>query len=175
MEVAVIPAQPEDKPVIDNLLQLYLYDWSEMLGTDVNALGRFDVKWLHKISIYWEEPIRHPFLVKVDGNLAGFALVCESSQLSDDTEITDMREFFIMRKYRRARVGERAATRIFDMFPGKWEVREEARNVPAQHFRRAVIDSYTGGRYEETLVDSDRRRGPVQSFDSSHLPRSPRR
>ncbi len=173
MNIEVVRAAPQDKAVLDNLLQLYMYDFSEMLGTDVNALGRFDFEWLHKIDIYWTESRRHPFLVKVDGQVAGLALVCQGSLLSGDTNTSDMREFFIMRKYRHRGVGETVATRIFDMFPGRWEVREEAENVPAQHFWRKVIDRYTGGRYEEKVVNDDRWKGPAQFFDSSRPSDSP--
>ncbi len=55
------------------------------------------------------------------------------------------------------------------MFPGKWEVRQEAQNLAAQLFWRNVIHEYTAGRYEERLVDNDLWNGPVQSFDGSGL------
>jgi predicted acetyltransferase len=138
-----------------------------MLGSDVADSGVFDFEWLHKIHLYWEKPDWHAFVVKVDGKLAGFALVRQCSYLSGDTDTTDMAEFFIMRQYRRRRVGERVAARLFDMFPGRWEVREEAKNLAAQRFWRTIIDRYARGRYEESIVDDDRWKGPVQSFDSS--------
>jgi predicted acetyltransferase len=168
-KVEVLRARRADKTSLDNLLQLYMYDFSEMLGTDVTDEGRFDFEWLHKIDEYWKKKYWHAFLVKVDGKLAGFAFVRERGFFSGRADTTDMTEFFIMRKYRRHRVGSQAAARLFDMFPGKWEVRQEAQNLAAQLFWRNVIQEYTGGRYEERLVDNDLWNGPVQSFDGSGL------
>lgn len=57
---------------------------------------------------------RTPIQVRVDGKLAGLALVIQQSYLSGDRNTTDIDEFFIMRKYRRRGVGKEAAMRIFD-------------------------------------------------------------
>lgn len=169
MKVEVLRARRTDKPSLDNLLQLYMYDFSEMLGTDVSHDGRFDFEWLHKIDQYWEKKRWHAFLFKVDGRLAGFAFVREVSFFSGRGDATDMTEFFVMRKYRRHGVGGQAARRLFDMFPGRWEVRQEAANVAAQAFWRDAIGRYTGGEYEERVVDDDLWKGPVQTFDGSGL------
>jgi predicted acetyltransferase len=73
-------------------------------------------------------------------------------------------EFFVMRKYRRQGVGTVVATRLFDSFRGRWEVRELKTNLAAIAFWRRVIGAYTNGNYEETLIDDERWHGPVQSF-----------
>ncbi len=77
-----------------------------------------------------------------------------------------MSEFFVMRKYRRQRVGEGAARALFDRFPGRWEVSEVPENPGAQAFWRKVIAEYTGGCYEEQVLDDERWEGPVQVFES---------
>jgi predicted acetyltransferase len=162
MQVDVVEAVRDDWPVLERLAQYYAYDFSEFLPADVDAAGVF-----HSISLGdLERPGLQAFLVKVDGKLAGFALVRSGSALSGDPDVTDMEEFFVMRKYRRAGVGSEVAHRLFDRFPGRWEVREVATNVPAQSFWRRTIGAYTGGRYEERAVDDERWRGPVQSFVS---------
>jgi predicted acetyltransferase len=75
-----------------------------------------------------------------------------------------MAEFFVLRRYRRARVGLTAAHRIFAMHAGKWEVRQRTANVEATSFWRTAISAHTGGRFAEELLDDDRWRGPVQRF-----------
>jgi predicted acetyltransferase len=60
------------------------------------------------------------------------------------------------------------ARAIFDRFPGRWEVRVMAENLPAQAFWRATVSRYTGGRVEERMWDDDRWCGLVQFFDSRH-------
>ena len=89
------------------------------------------------------------------------------STLLNDPDIMHVSEFFIMRKYRRRGAGGEAARRMFDLFPGRWEVSEMAANLPAQAFWRKVIGAYTNGRFEERQWDNARWRGPVQWFDNS--------
>jgi predicted acetyltransferase len=84
------------------------------------------------LDLYWNEPDRHPFLFRVDAQWAGLALVRTGPP-------TDMAEFFVLRKYRRAGIGRRAAEEIFGMFPGAWTVRQQVDNPGATSFWRAAI------------------------------------
>ncbi len=144
MQPEVLPVLIEDKPVIANLLELYMHDFSEFLGWDLNEHGLYGYRYLDH---YWTESDRHPFIVRVDGRLAGFALV--SILFLDERSETSMSEFFILRKYRRQGVGEAVARQLFDQFPGQWSVAQMDRNVAAQRFWRAIIDRYTGGAFAE--------------------------
>lgn len=148
MHTELVPARVEDKSVITNLLQLYLYDFSELAGWAINEHGLFNYPYLDH---YWTEPDRHPFLVRADGELAGLALVC--SLASDGEHVNHLAEFFILRKLRRIGVGEAAARQLFDRFPGTWSVAQRNWNVAAQHFWRRVIDRYTGGAFTERHDD----------------------
>jgi predicted acetyltransferase len=164
VHVQVTPASRDDEPRLKALLELYVYDFSQMLGIDVGDDGRFK---LPSLEVYFTDPRCHAFLTRADDKLAGFALVQQRSRLSGDEAVTDMAEFFVMRKYRRQGVGERAAAWLFDRFPGPWEVRERAANVAATAFWRRAIGRYTGHAFEELTLDDERWRGPVQRFDSS--------
>ena len=115
---------------------------------------------------YWAEPGRHPFLIRVDGKLAGFALVNARSRLTGDDGVHDLAEFFVLRRYRRRGVGERAAAWLFERFRGRWEVRQKPENLAATAFWRRVIGRHTGERFEDVLWDDERWRGPVQRFES---------
>ena len=152
--------------VLNNLLQLYEYDFSEILGGDVDASGRYSLVW--PMSDYWQAPDQHAFLFRADGQWAGLALVGRYSYLNEspgDTRV--IAEFFVMRKYRRQGVGEEMARRLFDRFPGRWEVGQVIENTGAQAFWRTVIGRYTGGQYTEQAVANKRWTGPVQAFDSA--------
>jgi predicted acetyltransferase len=162
MDVQVTAVGPEERGCVQALFQLYVYDLSELLRLDVGDDGRFA---LPPLDAYWTEPRHHPFLIRRDGTIAGFALVQGKSRLTGDEAVSDMAEFFVMRRYRRAGVGERAAGLLFDRFRGPWEVRQKAENHPATAFWRRTIGRYTGGRYEEEALDDARWRGPVQRFD----------
>lgn len=161
MHTALLPAGIAEKPTLSNLVQLYLYDFSPLDGSDVDSAGRFSYPYF---DAYWSAPDYHPFLIRADGRLAGFALVNRYSRLHDPFDGRAIAEFFVMRKYRRAGVGRAAAAQLFDRFPGRWEVASSATNVPAQSFWRAAIDFYTDGRYHEIWLQNEQWRGPVQSF-----------
>lgn len=143
MEVDVRPALPGDKPVIRRLLQLYFHDASEFTGGDVDAHGEYHYRYLDH---YWapdQQSERFPFLLIVDGQVAGFAFV----RIVDGTNT--MAEFFVLRKYRRQAVGRTAAHELFARFPGPWEVTELPLNLPAQAFWRRIIAAFTGDLYTE--------------------------
>jgi predicted acetyltransferase len=161
LEVRVVPASAQEQPVLRRLMSLYVYDFSELMGLDVEEDGAFA---LPELSPYWRDPWRHPFLLRVDDKLAGFALVHQRSRLTGAEGIHDMAEFFVLRKYRRRGVGEQAARELFGRFPGRWEVRERPANVNAIAFWRRVIDRYTGGAFRELVWADDAWQGPVQLF-----------
>ncbi len=163
MNVRVDPAAREDLPRLRALFTLYAYDFSELLGLDVDDDGGFTVP---ALEAYWAEPGRHPFLIRVDGKLAGFALVNARSRLTGDDGVHDLAEFFVLRRYRRRGVGERAAAWLFERFRGRWEVRQKPENLAATAFWRRVIGRHTGERFEDVLWDDERWRGPVQRFES---------
>lgn len=163
MHLDLSPAAPSDAPTLANLFQFYVYDLAHLVNANLAADGRFT---LPSIDPYWSDDWRHPFLIRVDGHLAGFALVNQRSRITGDTSTWDVAEFFVMRRFRRQGVGAAVAVRLFDKFRGGWEVRELRDNQPAIDFWRRVIADYTKGQFQETAFDDERWRGPVQSFRS---------
>jgi predicted acetyltransferase len=151
VNIEILEAHPQDKSILSHLIELYLYDFSEFMGWDVRNDGRFGDDGLKGC---WTEPWRHPFLVKVDGSIAG------------DEHTMDMGEFFILRKYRRKGIGYRVASDIFDLFPSKWEVRQLALNVDAQTFWRKVINRYTNNQFYEISWNNEHDCGVAQLFNN---------
>jgi predicted acetyltransferase len=165
MLIAVQRAEREQEEVLRRLLQLYAYDFSEILGLEIDADGRFTQPALEP---YWTDPRHEAFFIRADGRLAGFALVRQGSRLSSDADVWDMEEFFVMRRHRRSGVGSESARQIFDAHRGKWEVRQRRENGGARSFWRAVIAAYSGAAFTEAELDDERWRGSVQSFVTPH-------
>jgi predicted acetyltransferase len=161
MQISLLPTAASDKPALANLMQLYHYDLSEFNDADVDEQGCFHNS---RLDGNWTAADHHPFLIRVDGRLAGFALVDHYSRLHNPFDGHAVADFFVMRRYRRQGIGRAAAARLFDHFPGHWEVSAYAENVPGNIFWRGVIDRYTGGRYTEIWHQTANWRGPVQSF-----------
>jgi hypothetical protein len=67
-QIAVLKAAPEHAPILANLLELYAHDFSEFHDVELGADGRFGYKYL---PLYWSDPGRYPFLVRMDANSQG--------------------------------------------------------------------------------------------------------
>jgi hypothetical protein len=88
--IEVDPALREHATILANLLELYAHDFSEFHSLDLGPDGRFGYK---SLSLYWSEADRHPFLIRVDGKLAGLALVKRGSEISGNQTVWDISEF----------------------------------------------------------------------------------
>lgn len=140
-EIELLPVSPEQAPVLDNLLQLYAHDFSEFHEVEFNDSGRFVYR---QLPLYFSEAGRHALLVRVHGKLAGFVLVKRGSEISGDAAVWDMAEFFIARGHRRHGVGTRVAHKVWERFPGTWEVRVMVANTAAVSFWERAIAVHIG-------------------------------
>lgn len=137
--VEVVHATPEQEPIVANLLELYAYDFSEFHPMHPGPDGRFGYKGL---SRYWSETDRLPFLVKVDGRLAGVVLVKRERGVLGTETVWDVAEFFILRMFRRQGVGKAVAHEIWRRYPGKWQVRVMASNYAGYRFWEHTIGEF---------------------------------
>ncbi|MCC7460988.1 MAG: GNAT family N-acetyltransferase [Gammaproteobacteria bacterium] len=99
---------------------------------------------------------------------AGFAMVRLGGQFPGREPVDfSMAEFFIDRRWRRHGVGQAAVRLILDRFAGRWEILEYLRNPGAVAFWRRVLGAYTGGRYQERIVNGE----VLQYLDSGNTRR----
>jgi len=163
MDVEVISALPEHEPILANMFELYAHDFSEFVDIQLGPDGRFGCKRLH---LYWEESDRYPFIITFKNNLAGFVLVRKGSAISNDVDVWDMAEFFIVRGFRRLGVGTRVAREIWGRFQGRWQVRVIDRNPKAMEFWRRAINVLPGEAIEPIPFIKDGQGWHVFSFES---------
>jgi predicted acetyltransferase len=162
--IEIVAARPEEESILSNLLELYAHDFSEFHELEIGWDGRFGYSTL---PLYWSEPGRHPFLVWVEGRLAGFVLVKRGSDVSGDAAVWDMAEFFVLRGYRRRGIGTHIAHEIWRRFPGLWEVRVMESNVSARPFWAHAISTFTGEPVNPVRVEHDGKCWTLFSFESS--------
>lgn len=108
-DVALLRAEPAQRLLIAQLLQLYLHDFSQRLPRDspwgeVSEAGLF--AYPPGLDGYWQEPDRIPYLIRADGRVAGVVLLHAWSALDLPVDHA-VAEFFVMRKYHRVGVGTR--------------------------------------------------------------------
>jgi predicted acetyltransferase len=158
------PASSKERVLLENLAQFYYYDLSEVLEMYVDEDGRFGHV---DLTPYWVDEWKHPFLLRVDDKLAGFALISERSKITGKSGVFDGKEFFVLGSWRRRGVGRAAAFAAFDRFGGPWEVRQREENPSATAFWRQAIDEYTRGDYEETRWIRPQWSEIVQTFSTA--------
>jgi len=161
--IEIVPATREQEPVVDNLLELYAHDFSEFHNLVLGPTGRFGYK---NLSLYWRDPHRHPFLIEVDGRLAGVVLVKTYPPTEGKETFWDMAEFFVARGYRRSGVGTAVARRLWERFPGHWEIRVIEANSVAHHFWQKTIAEFSGKEIESTRIEKAGVPWRLFSFDS---------
>jgi predicted acetyltransferase len=163
VQIEVIPAAAEQEPALANLFQLYAHDFSEFLDLPLLSDGRFGG--YKDLPLYWSEVGRHPFLVWVDGRLAGFVLVKKGSEFSSRNNVWDMAEFFVIRAHRRRGIGTQIAHEVWRRFPGTWEVRVMEANVSARRFWERAIAAFTGQAAQAVRVEKAEEGWDIFSFE----------
>jgi predicted acetyltransferase len=159
MNFELIRASYEYKDIIRNLMQFYIYDFSEFVNCDVEENGLYGA--YPYLEDYWTEANhRFPYVIKQDDKYAGFVLVRFIE--SEERNYFSIAEFFIMKKYRKAGIGKSVAKQIFNLHKGQWEVYQIESNKPAQIFWSKVIDEFTHGQYRDR-VENGRK---IQDFVS---------
>ncbi len=162
-KIEVVPATPEQQPVLGRLLELYVQGFSEFHHVELGEDGRFDYPGL---PLYWSESTHHPFLINVDGKLAGFAFVIQGSRFSADQGVWDMAEFFVLDEYRRRGIGTRAAHKVLWRFSGRWEVRVMEANASAIQFWQHAVSAFTGEEVHSTRFERMGETWRLFSFES---------
>ena len=135
--ILVRPALSNELACIENMMQFYNYDLSESLPVDFAETGLYAIQ---PKAQYWSKPGVAPFVIYVDGELAGFAVV--DDEVIQPQSQYNMGYFFIARRYRGQGVGKEIASKLFSQFIGAWEIYFYANNKLESEFWNAVIAKY---------------------------------
>lgn len=152
---------PTEYRVLRQLMELYVYDFTEIVGGDVDEEGSYQDA---PPFSFIRDPLVDSYLIRVRGRIAGFALVYLKSRITGERDVRDMNQFFILRRYRRGGIGREAAHLLFERYKGRWEVRQLEANIPAQLFWRRTLERYG---FEECTVERPSHREVVQRFEVS--------
>ncbi|WP_297106124.1 GNAT family N-acetyltransferase [uncultured Devosia sp.] len=136
-EIALRAATLADRPLIANLVQLYLYDMTEFMPFPVGPDGHFEYGFLDR---FW----RHPYTIMSGDEIAGFALVVDECPLTGRAPCWFMAEFFVLRAYRKRGVGKAALDLAFAAHPGPWHIAVPQANRAAQAFWSKVLVERAG-------------------------------
>jgi predicted acetyltransferase len=159
------------RPLIEGLAQLYIYDFSEMEpagSTDLELGEDGGFGPLPHMDAYWSEAGRFALLIRVDGHPAGFALINTHSHLNGGQVERNMGEFFLVRKHRGGGVAARAVRLVLAAYPGRWEVAVAERNLAAKTFwPRAIAAAPNVSDLLRLEGDGEHWRGPIWTFHAA--------
>ncbi len=136
----IVKVEDQNKPVLLNLLQAYEAEFSTITNKDPDGNGLYPL----------DTPLdgeHEAYLVYIGNQLCGFAI--KGTELS----CHDISEFYIIPTKRGHKLGSSFAHKVFDMYRGKWQVRQIERADKARDFWRKVIGDYTNGQYEESQIE----------------------
>jgi predicted acetyltransferase len=150
--VALERIHREDAAVLENLFELYAYDFSEHVPIRLKPSGRFEIT---PGETWWTREDHFAYLIKSQDALIGFALARAGSRVSATPDVMDVAEFFVLRGERRKGLGTSAAHALFSEFPRAWEVRVRQTNDAAMRFWAHAAETWLGRAVEGTpaLID----------------------
>src|SRR6185437_10196727 len=153
MKLILLKALEQHKIVIRNLMQYYIYDFSEYIKNDVEDNGLFAP--YSNLMDYWEgDGNKFPYVIKMNDKYVGFVLVKLITSVGGN--YFSIAEFFILKKYRKEGIGKTIAIKVFNLHKGHWEVYQKITNKPAQLFWSKVISEYTKEQFKERFEDGKR-------------------
>jgi len=145
-EVTVRRAERRERIVFENLMQLYVHDFSEQWAGDIDPRGEVgpDGRFApYPLAPYWRDADHLPYLIRAGADIAGFMLIDTHSHSGQPLD-RNVAEFFVLRKHRRSGVGAVAAQIIFGRYPGLWEAAIARRNTGALVFWRKTVAGCAG-------------------------------
>ena len=155
-------AQRDELETIENLMQFYTYDFSEWLPLKLGEYGFFNIL---PMPDYWRNPATRPFLIKVDGELAGFVTV--DNQVHLPGADYNIGYLFVCRRFRGQGVARFVVSTLLSRFPGQWQIFHIEANPPARLFWAAVMPTLCAGPFTRHALTVDERPCTFYRFESS--------
>ncbi|MFG5384604.1 GNAT family N-acetyltransferase [Yoonia sp. R2-816] len=147
MLIALKEMTAENRRILEQMFQYYLYDMSEFTGWSLSEDGSFSYP-TDLLTPYWQEQDHYPYFIICNDEVAGFCLL---RRLSADRIIWDMGQFFVLRKFRRHKLGEMAFEKAITLHTGQWQVRVLIANKPAYQFWKRSVTVVSKGNFAETV------------------------
>ena len=158
MNLELRRAKPADVPALQQMLELYQYELSDIWPQDSDAEARYG----YELARHLAGGRYFAHVALRAGQYAGFALVAPAAVTRSDGH--GMEQFFVLKRFRRTGAGRALAVHVLRSHPGPWEVGQMPSNQVAQAFWRAVIGEFTHGEFVELRITSGWWTGVVQQF-----------
>lgn len=134
----LVAVRPEDRELLWNVHQKYLYEMTNYYDDEMDARGNLHYGYF---DAYFTDPKRKAFFLYEEKTLVGFAMIHPYSEINGEPDHV-LAEFTIFPMYRRKRLAAEAAEMIFERFRGRWEVKYNERNAAAKALWSSATAKY---------------------------------
>lgn len=151
MKIQLKTVSVEKKDILNNLMEKYLYEFSQYDGYAFDETGLFRDP---SIDRYFTEQNRHSYLIIVDNNLAGFVFVYKRAECDEPLDWA-IGEFFVAYPYRRSGVGTAVMQKLFEQYKGIWQIRYHPKNAGSEKFWQRIAAAASGNNYKTVRGEED--------------------
>ncbi len=135
----LIEAKPQDRELLWNISQKYLYEMTNYYDDEMDILGNLNYRYFDD---YFTDPKRKAYFLYDDNKvLVGFTMIHPYSNLGKTPDYV-LAEFTIFPMYRRKHLAKAATEMIFHQFRGSWEVKYSEKNMASKKLWNNVTKSY---------------------------------
>ncbi len=151
--VTLKEVRPEDRELLYNINQKYLYEMTNFYDDPMDGAGNYHYGYFDE---YFTDPERKAFFIFSDERLAGFAMVNPYSFTGREADRV-MAEFTVFPAFRRRGIASKAAGLMISSFPGRWEIKYSTKNAAAAALWTGLTAKYgpetvETGEFERVLV-----------------------
>ena len=147
MTVQLRKVQEEEKPVLISLFNYYMYEFSDLTKSKLQANGSY-LKDTELIDRYWIKANHYPYFIVADGDLAGFVFI---RQYPSEDCVFDIDQFFVLKRFARLGIGSIAFKISLKLYPGNWVVRVMKENERGLLFWKSAIGAETKGDFRHSF------------------------
>ena len=149
MKTEIIRVTEDKKDTLANLLEKYLYEFSQYDKQQYGNDGLFSYKYLDN---YFTEKSRFAYFIYTDNQLAGFALLNKYHECDRPIDWS-IAEFFVSYNFRNQGVATEAVRQIFEKHKGHYHIKYHKKNIASVILWNHVARKYSGGNYEIVTGD----------------------
>lgn len=154
MEIRIIKVDICEKEILAELLEKYIYEFSQYDKRELPQNARYGYKYLDN---YFTDNDRYAYFIYCDSKLAGFALIRQNPKCERSVDWS-VAEFFVIYNYRRQGVATEAVKQLFDIHKGYYHINYHKKNIASELFWNKIANIYSDNNYDlvvgnDTFID----------------------
>ena len=149
MKTEIIRITEDRKDTLANLMEKYLYEFSQYDKWQFDDNGLFNYDYLDE---YFTEEDRFAYFIYADNQLAGFALLNKYPECDRPLDWS-VAEFFVSYNFRRQGIATETIRQLFERHKGYYHIKYHRANTASVILWNSIARKYSNGNYEIVIGD----------------------